>query len=226
MEDDRARAKRAALLVLAVYLAGLAALLVPFMTREREVFDSTPGPPPLFDVAPLSFSPGRDLCLTGVPLTPHSEILRLRSGGEVVRPGPVLDVAVTAPGYRHTGIVRVEELGPQLDLPIQPPTRALTAEVCVHNRGRPGVILVATLEPRTRSTMSTRIDGEPFREDVALQILERRRASLADRLTDVMGHAAAFKPATTAVLWAVALLVLTVVPAAVGWALWAGWRQA
>lgn len=225
MPEDRVRVKRAAVLALVLYAVGAAVFFVPFLTREREVFASTPNPPPLFEVTQLSLSPGVEVCVTEVPLGPDSDVLRLRSASEVLRPGPDLDVDVSGPGYRYTGRLRPDEVHTVLDIPIQPPATPVQARVCVHNNGPPGVILVATDEPRTKSPTTTYLDRKAVDADVTLQVLERRPRSIAGRLGTVFSHASTFKPGivSAGLLWVIASLVVIGVPLLVAWALRAGW---
>ena len=206
------RRGRATLLLLAVYALGAAVLFIPFLTREREVFDSTPNPPPLFSVEGVSFAPGVDMCVAPVTLTPSSQVLRLRAVRDFGAPGTPVDVLATGAGYSYAGRVEVARIAPRIELPIAPPKRPVSARVCLHNHGRVGILLVASQEPRTQSESTTTFDGKPLAPDVTLQVLERRPASLAGRLSTVIGHAATFRPGSAALLWIFVLLVLVGAP--------------
>src|SRR4051812_21173138 len=116
---------------LGVLLVAALCIFGPPLVRKREVIESTPSPPPLFQFTPVGLLPGEpDICIRNVTLAPRSRVLRFRVTG-FNPPGPGLTVTASGPRYRSA--MAVHEIGGEgaLDVPIAPPSRELRGRVCI-----------------------------------------------------------------------------------------------
>src|SRR4051812_3572401 len=91
--------RRAALVTGAVvFIAGALLFLVPWLTEQRELPESTPalGPPPPGGLVPVGLNPGDEICVRDVPLDRDTRVARFQ-----VPPGagPALAVSLKWPGY-------------------------------------------------------------------------------------------------------------------------------
>jgi hypothetical protein len=189
--------------------------------REREVIDSTPAPPPLFNITPVGLLPAEpEICLSDVTLGPESQVLRFRYL-DASPPRPLLRVSATGPGYQSAAVVRPSVQAGSLDAPITAPTNEMRGRVCVRSMSPQPLSFVATLERRTKSRPVTSIVGRPIPADVALTTLERKPRSILERPGELLRHAAAFKPrvVTPLSLGVLSILIAISLPAGTLWAL-------
>ena len=114
------------------------AIFLPPLLREREVVDSTPVPPPLFQRRRLGCCRERPRSASrDVTLGPTARSSAFRIAG-LPAPGRALQVTAPGPGYRARAATTVVRAAGPLDVPITPPARELRGRVCVDlcaNRG-------------------------------------------------------------------------------------------
>lgn len=219
----------AALLVIAVYVAGALHWYRPFLTQERTVVVSTPSLEALYSLKEVRLRPGQHACISPLPLDPDVRSVRLvlhpRGSG-----GIPLSFALRAPGYVGRGRFAAYPAGATVPViaPVRP-TPALTADgtLCVRNEGRRTVGLVGTDEPQTVSLPATSVDGKPPGPvDPAVTFLNNGPRSVVDLAGTIIGRASDFTggAAPAWLLWPLVLLLVLGVPLGIAAALALGLR--
>lgn len=209
----------------ALMATGLAALLIllagllwfrPYITEQRRTVASVPAPPALFALTQYAVTPGSQACMSPITLEPGTGYvafgLRPSRPG---RPGPPVEVVLSAPGYRATAHVPGGYPGGAVALPVASPSRTVEGTVCFVNRGRSTVLLDGSNEPRTVAARTGMvIGGRSTPGDVALTFLAAKRSSPLDELGRVFGHASNLTDRLVPVwlIWVIALLCAIGVP--------------
>jgi hypothetical protein len=198
----------------------LAAWGIPWLTRDRNAYTSTPTPPPFSTIAPIELRPGSQVCETLVALEPATRGAAILTAKPTVD-GPPLRVTARAPAYSSSATIpggygALE----RIEAPLDAPPRSAIGRVCVENMGRRRVTLQGTTEGRVQTRSATLVDGVQRDERMPLLLTEGRPRSVADRPGEIADHIAAFKPPLVGrvSLALVALLILAGVPAAVVYA--------
>lgn len=219
----------AALLGLALVVAGAAIWFVPYLTRQRQQIAETAAPPPLFVLGEFPVQPHQSACLESVTLTAKGDLAQfgLRPATTTPRGGPPVEVVLSAPGYGARAHVPGGYPGGGVALPIAPPPRDELGTVCFINRGDSALLLAGSKEARTISRSQLLIAGEPVAGDVALAFLRSRPRSLLEGLGEVFGHASNLTDRLIPVwlIWILAVLVAFGVPVATLAALYAALRD-
>lgn len=185
---------RVSLIVLAVVLAATSAWFVPFLTREQELVEATPQPPPLFEVAPIELLLGWEVCTGPVRVTRATDIARIRALRFDRAGGPThLSVTMSGPGYA-VGRRFVSQADRPLDLALPDPPDPFDATLCVENKGPRTALLAGAAESRSRGRLTTSVEGEASERELVLSLLRSAPAALADRPGDLAEHAAATEP--------------------------------
>ena len=201
-------------LLFGLLIVGLGALLLfrPFLTRDREVVVSTPGPVAI-EPSHVDVPAGSEVCLESVPLGPDSELAQL---GVVDAPngGPALELRAEAPGgYRATARVPGGwKTGPVVAR-LRPPARETIGTFCARNAGTEPTQLAARGLGRVTARPLVRLDGGEIPVDVVLSFVRSRQESLGGRLDEVFEHATALTPLPAWLLWLLAALAAFGIPA-------------
>jgi hypothetical protein len=205
-----------------VVLAGAAAWVVPWLTRERDIPAAVPSPRALREVDFVNVERGREACAPDVGLDERSREARMVVG-TFGRPGPAFRLLIEGDGYRSVTRVR----GGYADnlthmLPVRPTERAALVRVCVRNEGRSRLALAASSDS-TRSRSIAVVGSRPVGRSYWLSFHERSEHSILGRLPDTVERMTAFRPGVVGgwLLWPLGLLALAGVPLGVLWA----WRR-
>src|SRR3954447_6043885 len=219
--------RRAALIA---FVAGLAVAVVfevvPWLDRERDFPAEIPNPPAL-TVLSLDVVPGgRTLCMRDIAADPHGREARFRVGTSH-KPGPPLELTITAPGYRTSarqtaGFADNATLG----LPIAAPPRQTLVTACITNQGKRKIAIYAAND-RARSRAAVTIAGKRVTPTPQFGFWERKPTTIADRAGVTVDRMATFRGffGHTWILWT--LLALFCVGMSVGLAvvLWRGFAD-
>jgi hypothetical protein len=207
---------------------GLAALVaagaiwgVPYLTRDRDYFATTPQPYPLFTVATIPLRPGQQACLDRAVVDQYSQQAHLLVG-TYGRPAQPLALTLSGAGYgARVRIPATYADSKPFQVAIRPPSRPLEVTICARNAGTRRIALYAA-DDRTKSRSQDRLDGHPVFADFDVFFTERRPVSIARRLPVSLHRASAFRlfgvaPAT---LWPLLVLFALGVPLAVLLTFW------
>jgi hypothetical protein len=225
----RSPSPRVLALSAALVVLGLAAIavLIPYVTRDREAVAGVPVPPPYEVAENIRLAPDQQVCLKGVAIDVDSDIAEF-SVASNARSGPPLGVSVTAAGYRAGGEVAGGYTSPgALRVPLRPPSHSLLADFCIENRGKRRVQLLAAHEGRTASRPVAFVDGAEVPQDLALRFLSRDSGSVLSRLGSLIDRMSAFHPPVLEkpVLWLLLVLLVFVLPAAAIYAIASSFRS-
>ena len=212
---------------LIAFVAGLIAVVVfevvPWTGRERDFPALIPNPPPLQTQALDLVEGGHKLCMKGLAIDPHARQARFVVG-TYHRPGPPMELTITAPGYRA---VARQPAGfadnATLSLAIPAPPRASLVTACIANRGRHKVALYAA-DDQARSRTSVFMDGSRVIATPTFGFWEGRPATLADRAGVTADRIATFRGflGHAWIVWLLLALFCFGIPLALGFALWRG----
>jgi hypothetical protein len=219
-----------ALAALPMLVAGLA-VFVPYLIRSRTVSAGVPAPPALFAATEYVLAPGRSACMSSVAVEAGSRVARFAArpaaapaGGGGVVPGvgrrassgprPPVQLTITAPGYRASGLAPAGTGYKMLAVAIEPPRQALIGSVCFTDRGGTGVALEGSDEARTVSRSPTVLAGTAVAGDIALAFTQLPRRSLLSSLDELFARASALTEGLLPVwlIWCLAVLVAVGMP--------------
>lgn len=195
------------------YCALAALLFVPWLTEEREVVESTPAHPPLYQRAVIAVEPRSEVCVEPVTIPAEADMLRFGILGETPREPFV--VTARARGYAASARPAGYANPLAVDVPIEPPGRDVRGSVCFRNDGRRPVALLATTDARILSRADPVVDGKRVSDtEVALTVMRREPASLASRVDEVFAHASNLAPGFAGpwLFWLLSGLVLVAIP--------------
>jgi hypothetical protein len=195
-------------------LVAAAAFFVPYLTKKREVVESTPSVAPLppGGLVPMTLQPGDDLCLPDIPLTPRSEVVRFSASAPGGAGGP-LEVSLKGPGLRSATRLAGGWRNGMLDVPLSPPRSSVRGSICIKNVGSRPASVMGTEPGQKFARPTPLVNGVPHVQDVPMTFHRRSPASLVARTGDVVDHAAVFSPIPAPLLWALLFLVLLGIPA-------------
>jgi hypothetical protein len=209
----------AAVVAAAVFVVVFATLIVPWLTRDRQIISSTPTSLPLAVVNDLRVGHDSVLCVAGIGLDSDAQGLRFivhQLGKSTVT--PPLRVDIQAPGYRSVStLASGYAFDDAVLVPIKAPAGELDGvKVCLRNEGH-SVALLATAQRGERSNAIVTLDGRASFAQPWLTFVERRPASILARHGEILDRVATFRPfpAVPLLLGLLGLLVLLGVPAAV-----------
>lgn len=113
----------AALLALALFLAGALIWFVPFLRHAEDPVSETVTPPPLLSVSEFAVPAHQQLCVSYVAVTPNSRLIEFRPRPDPATPkgGSPLEVTLSAPGYAAHARLAGGYAGGGVQLPIDPP---------------------------------------------------------------------------------------------------------
>jgi hypothetical protein len=201
---------------LALLVAAAAVWGVPYLTRERQYYATTPQPDPLFTVATIPLRAGRQACLDRAVVDHYSEQARLRVG-TYGRPAVPLELSLSGAGYRAAARVPATYADSQpITVAVRPPARPVEVTICVRNAGTRRIALYAA-DDRTESRSQTRVDGRKVAPDFDIVFTERRPVSILARLPVSLRRASAFRffGVSPVTLWPLLVLFAIGVPLAV-----------
>ena len=218
---------RVVLGALACFAVVAAILWIPWATTERPIIASTPVPPPQFGVSPAAVRGGGTACQRNVTFYSRTKVAEIGvlTGG---KPGPVLAVTASAPGYGQRVTIPAGYKDDQaLRFHLDPPSHSVLGQLCIRNTGRQSVNLVGTGELATTGRPNLLIDGVQQPIDAKLLFYDTVKESYAARIGETFGHAANFTPAffSQPVLIAIALLTLIGIPVLMAGALSSAFRE-
>ncbi|HEX7297884.1 MAG TPA: hypothetical protein VF257_02685 [Solirubrobacteraceae bacterium] len=220
-------ARRAALLGLAVALAGALYWWQPFLSRERLVVTSTPSPGPIGPSVGIPLGPGSRACVAPAAIDRSTGQAQFTLAPRTQPASVVLEAE--APGYRSRREVTIapNAKAQSVRAPLASPPHDVTGSICVRNAGRSPIGLAGTNNPVWIGLATTSVDGRKLDgQAVALTLLEPERQSLLDRLGTIVHRASDFTghlmPFWLAWVLVVALVIGT--PFAVFAAFWATLR--
>ena len=198
---------------LVVVVVAVAHWWSPFLTTKAQPIESTPSLAGLFSRSTVPVPGGGTACVKPVTFVAKASFARFT----VSAPGrraPRLRITAVAPGYRAGG--EASGYPPQTDAPVQvfipAAPRTVTGTLCVTPLGHEGIELVGTSEPRSLAYAETIVDGKPAQGgvDVAVTLLEAKRASLLGRAGEILDRASDFTGGWAPVWLLWPLLVLAV----------------
>jgi hypothetical protein len=205
---------RPALITAALIGAIAAVLFGRFLLADRDLVASTPSPRPVFKISLIDVPPGEPLCITGVTIPAAARQIRFQVG-TFGRPGPALDVELTAPGYRGRVLVAGGYADSALVVePMPHPRTDALGRVCVRHDGADKIALVGSSEERTRSRPVDTVSGQPVDPDAYLAFHEGRSGSALGRTGAIVDRMSAFRPGIVGpwLLWPLLLLTALGVP--------------
>jgi hypothetical protein len=197
-----------------VLIVLLATIVLPYLDQKRRVVTEVPQPAPLFAVALVELTPGRQGCSDQIGLLPGRQVAEVRVG-TFGKPAAPLLFSLSAPGYRETIPVPASYIDNSLvDIPFNGPPRALEGSVCVANQGRVKIALYAS-EDRTKSRSDTLVNGKPWPSNFDLTFYAAKQQSLLDRANAILERAQLFHAHLgVGLLWILAVLFALGVPLA------------
>jgi hypothetical protein len=198
---------------LALLVAAAAVWGVPYLTRGRHYYATTPQPKPLFTATTVPLRPGERACLDRAVVDRYSEQARLLVHG---RPVP-LELTLSGAGYRAQARVPATYADARpFQVAIRPPARPVEVTICVRNAGAQRIALFAS-DDRTKSRSQDRVDGRPVVPNFDIVFTERRPVSILHRLPASLERASAFRffGVSPATLWPLLILFALGVPLAV-----------
>ncbi|MDA0164763.1 hypothetical protein OM076_31130 [Solirubrobacter ginsenosidimutans] len=211
-----------AVFVAVLAIAGLAAL--GYMTKSREVIASTPSAYTGLTV-PLPVPAKGEACADEILFDTNAGIARFGATAPAGAPAPAIEV--TAQGY-PTGEYRSDYRSSyrvaggwtgqrQLDVPLQPPPKAVFGTLCVRVLDDRAIDLVGTEDGRAFARPTVRVNGVVSPLELTLRLMEPGRHSYLSRLGQMTTHASTLKPFGAWWMWVLALALLVVAPLGV-WA--------
>jgi hypothetical protein len=217
-------------LALAAYALGvvlfMAFVVVPFLTKERDIPAAVPSPPPLTAIDLVTVPGGGQMCMTDLAISAESRQLRFKIGS-FRRKTPPLAVSVAAAGY--SGSARVSGGLPDnsaLSVPIPKPPGGRLATVCIRNLGERRIAFYAASD-RAHSRVHVFVNHKSVYPTPTLSFAEAGRVSIAERAGVTVGRIAVFRGFLDHawIVWLVAVGVLVGVPVLVGTGLVVSERQ-
>lgn len=210
--------RRVLLTGVVAFVLGALVFLIPWVTQQRELPESTPavGPPPPGGLVPLELKAGDEVCVRDVPLDPDTRVARFQ-----VPPGagPDLRVSTSGPGYRFATQVAGGQRTGSLDVRIAAPRRSLRGSFCVRNDGTGKTAVLASQVGQKFARPRPYVNGFPLEQDMPLTFLRGDTASVAAQPGRIVRHAAIFTVPPAWLLWLLLAAVALVIPACVLWAL-------
>jgi hypothetical protein len=198
---------------LGLLVAAAAVWGVPYLTRDRHYYATTPQPKPLFTATTIPLRPGQRACLDRAVVDQHSEQARLLVHGRAVP----LELSLSGAGYRAAARVPATYADSRpFEVAVHPPAGPVEVTICVRNAGTRRIALFAS-DDRTKSRSQVRVDGRAVAPNFDIVFTERRPVSIAERLPASLQRASAFRffgisPVT---LWPLLILFAVSVPLAV-----------
>src|SRR3954465_15578382 len=131
------RPATAALVAGCVVLAiGAVIHVIPWLTKQRTLISSIPGPAPLSGFTPIALGPGHTVCATNVVVdTDAGSVAMPADSGR--RSGPPLRVTASGPGHRSAPVAPGGLKGKVTSsAPLRAPSRSLVGRICLRNDGR------------------------------------------------------------------------------------------
>jgi hypothetical protein len=208
------RAVAAAAVGSALLAVGALIWFVPFLAHGRQSVAEVPAPVPLKSITQFALAPGQQACMSYVAVTPNSRLARFRVRAGTAQGGPPIELILHGAGYESRTRVPGGYRTGSATVQIVPPKEPLLGTACFVDRGNSAALLVGTVEPRTVSRSSTRIDGRPVVGDIAIAFLDSRRRALIDSTPEIFSHASNLTDHLVPVwlIWILAFLVVLGVP--------------
>lgn len=210
--------RTAALVSLAVLVAGLAAIGIRYFLRDRTYLSVTPQPPTVEVPVTLPVPGHGHVCMNLAALDRRSEVALLQPTGAKGRPVP-LALAIDGEGYHARARVAADyRNGQTVAVPVRPPDRSVTTTICVRDLSARAVTFPAVID-RRRSRSAVLVNGKPVAPGFVIRFRERDPVSIAQRLPDSMRRMSVFRPGaiSPAVLWVLLAVAIAGVPALAVW---------
>lgn len=196
---------------LAVLLIGLF-VVVPYLTRDRDLLTTTPMPASLVAIALVPVPAGSQACLDRATMDERSGQVRFQVA-TYRRAGSPLRVTISGPGYRDSERIAGYGDNELVSADVRPPRSDVLVSICVRNEGRRRVALFATETSSSRS--QTRVDGAQVAPNIVVSFAEARPASLLSQMPAMLERMAVFRPVGAGLLWVLAILFAVGIPVAV-----------
>jgi len=222
---DRHRTGIAIAVLVAVVLLGMAALFVPWLTRQREAISATPVRKELVAPTTVALSAGQRACLDGVSFDPDAQVAEVTIATAATAAAR-LSLTTAAGGYRARSIAHVApgQAGP-VAIPLAPPRRSAIGTLCLRDAGRSAVSLAGTVHPWALVRPKMTLDGQPVAEAFSLTLREAGQRSLLDRVPQLADRAAALSAVGPWLFWLLIPLLLVGAPVGVIAAFWLALRE-
>jgi hypothetical protein len=192
---------------------------LPWLTRDSGVRVATPVPPQNFGISTVALNRRKPVCIQDVLMPAATEVVNLGGSVPTGKPGPPIDVTITAAGFRHTATI--ERGWPKgLSIPVPARSKDLLASICLESRSKTPAVLNANGGTVVRAY--TTVDGTRGGPVVAVDLLGSP-ASRLSRLGTMLDRAADYtwRPLSGGIARVLLALVLLLVPiGAVGALLW------
>jgi hypothetical protein len=208
--------KPALALGLVALMAAAAVWGVPYLTRERDYFATTPQPFPLFAVATIPLRPGQQACMDSAVIDQYSQHAQLQVG-TYYRPAQPLELSLRGSGYHVAYAVPATYTDSRpFEVAVRPPAGPLEVTICLRNAGERRIALYASHD-RTQSRSVVRVDGRKVLPNFDIFFTERRPVSIADRASVSLQRLSAFRffGVSPVTLWPLLVLFVVGVPLAV-----------
>jgi hypothetical protein len=208
--------RAATALGLALLLAAAAVWGLPYLTRDRDYFATTPQPYPLYAAATIPLRPGQRACMDRAVVDRYSGQAHLQVGTYRRRAQP-LELSLNGAGYHARARVPATYADSRpFAIPVRPPVGPVEVTICLRNAGARRIALYAS-DDRTNSRSQVRVDGRKVPPDFDIYFTERRPVSILQRLPVGLRRASAFRffGVSPVTLWPLLILFVLGVPLAV-----------
>ena len=208
--------RAATALGLVLLLAAAAVWGLPYLTRDRDYFATTPQPDPLFTVATIPLRPGQRACMDRAVVDRYSERAHLQVG-TYRGPAQPLELSLNGAGYHAAARVPATYADSRpFAVTVRPPAAPVEVTICLRNAGARRIALYAS-DDRTNSRSEVRVDGRKVAPDFDIYFTERRPVSILQRLPVGLQRASAFRffGVSPVTLWPLLILFVLGVPLAV-----------
>jgi hypothetical protein len=205
--------------VLALYAAWFIWKPIPLLTRDQPAIWSTPTLQPTDPtlLAPVRVPGGGRACMSNIEFGPKARyaMVTLLPGKWPTR---TIRVEARAPGYRADARIAPGLVDNQLAIvALRPARSSVVGTLCFINTGRHRIAFYGFGADTSPSV--TTVDGKALPQELSLTLLESPSKPLIERVGDVIGHVAAFRPVTSWEIWIVLLALLFATPVALAVAL-------
>lgn len=191
---------------------GLALVVLPFLTRQREVISTVPGPPPLAETVIIELGGGDEACVEDVTIDRRARQARFTAGA-YGRPGAPLAIRIAGPSFRfQTRVPGGYEDPTNLKVAIDPPREPRRVDICIENLSKDRLALYGSAAGTSQGTTSLLVEGERRDEGLTLRLEEGRTASFSSQADRILERMATFRPLGRESLILVAILLVVLVP--------------
>jgi hypothetical protein len=211
--------RRALVFAVAVLVVGIAAIVPAWLLEERDYLAVTPQPPAVEQATAVELRADARACMNLVALDEYSEEARVHTAAK----GRAVPLEITIRGeggYFARGRAAADyRMGDVVALPVQAPSRSLTATLCLRNGGSERLFLAAVVD-RRRSRSAVFQNGVAVQPGFVIQFAEAEPVSILERLPDSLRRMTVLRPAfvSEVALWLLLALLVAGIPIIALWA--------